>query len=89
MIRFKPLRKLIRTARTLYYIAAFKNVATSQINAIRNRPDSPFRNPCPTGYMRGIDFYNDSDLIRILTLCMAKYRKVHGALPDLTNPRGV
>jgi hypothetical protein len=88
MVRFKPLRKLIRTTKTLYYIAAFKNVTTSQINAIRNRPDSPFRKPCRAGYMRGIDFYSEPDLIRILTLYMAKYRKVHGVLPDLTNPRG-
>jgi len=88
MLRFKPLRKLIRTARTIYHISAYRKVATAQLDAIRNRPDSPFRSPCRTGYMRGIDFYSEPDLIRILTLCMAKYRTVHGVLPDLTDPRG-
>ncbi|MDZ7661084.1 ATP-grasp fold amidoligase family protein [Thiohalophilus sp.] len=86
-MKIKPIDKLIRNIRKKYYIHAYKKISTLQIEAIKKLPDSPFKKNPPNGYCRGIDFYEESDLRRILTLAMVKYYKKLGQIPDLINPK--
>ena len=88
MIKIKPLRKAIRIAKKYYYLAAFKNIAEAQLDEIRHQNNSPFKKSPQKGLMRGIDYFSANDLVRILTLTMVQYRKVHGEFPNLVSPKG-
>jgi hypothetical protein len=84
----KIIRKAIRRIKKLYYISAFTKFAISQIEQIKIQNNSPYKKSPQKGYMRGIDYYPERELIRILTLLMVQYRKVHGEFPDLVSPTG-
>src|SRR5690554_6948310 len=62
--------------------------ARRQLAEIRKLPHSPFNHLPRDGYLRGIDFYDESGLLSAMALAMAKFRNKHGVLPNLVNPVG-
>jgi hypothetical protein len=62
--------------------------ASRQLTEIRKLPHSPFNHFPRDGYLRGIDFYDESGLTSAMALTMAKFRKSHGILPNLVEPTG-
>jgi hypothetical protein len=85
---FKPLMRLIRSVKTKYCAFLARDIVKRQIDSIKERPDSPFTKQPRPGHLRGIDFYDEPELIRVLALVMAQFHKVHGVFPDLLNPQG-
>jgi hypothetical protein len=87
-LSFKPFQRLTRSLKTRYVAFVARDIIRRQIHALKERPDSPFAKSPRQGYLRGIDFYDEPELLRVMALAMAQFRKVHGVFPDLLNPRG-
>jgi hypothetical protein len=88
MIRMKFIRKLSRIFKSFYYIISLRNTFKCQIDTLKKLPGSPFSTSPENGFLRGIDYYSEAELIRILSLTAAQYRQAHGRLPDLVHPTG-
>jgi hypothetical protein len=88
MIKIKPIRKLIRIIKKSYNIVRFKKIALCQIEDIKNLPQSPYSKQPNDGYQRGMDYYEESEFVRILTLTMVQFQKTQGRFPDLVAPKG-
>ena len=76
----RSVRNSIRTATTLF-------IAQRLIMELEAMPESPFKRTPRAGHLRGIDFYDRSQLTRAIALSMANYKATHGTLPNLLEPR--
>ena len=79
---------MIRVVKRLYHIVCFKKIAIRQIEDIKKLSHSPYGKQHRDGYQRGMDYYEDSEFIRILTLTIAQFQKTQGSFPDLVDPKG-
>jgi hypothetical protein len=61
--------------------------ATSEIYAVRKRYGDQIARPPKPDHLRGIDYYDPEDLRFAIARGADFYRKVHGALPSLTDPK--
>lgn len=58
-----------------------------QLAEIMALPSSPFLQPCPQGFLRGIDHYSPTGLIKVTALGAQLYHEVHGIYPNLARPQ--
>lgn len=56
------------------------------VEQVADGPSGLLSKPPPTGYMRGIDYYDRKDLIRAITRVLVRYRERSGHFPNLIEP---
>src|SRR5690242_20689891 len=62
--------------------------AKLQLQQLFGVKNSPLAAGCEAGYMRGIDFYSQTDLPLAMANSMTLFFGAHGYFPNLMSPRG-
>jgi hypothetical protein len=68
-------------------LARAQALTAGQLAEIMGLPDSPFLQACPRGFLRGIDHFTPTALIKVTALGAQLYNEVHGIYPNLANPQ--
>ncbi|MCP4265882.1 MAG: hypothetical protein GY777_09955 [Candidatus Brocadiaceae bacterium] len=61
--------------------------AKRQLQIIKERDESLFNNSYQSGFVRGVDYYDDEKLLKAVSMSFFSYFNAHGYFPNIAHPK--